>query len=57
MLAKILGIIKSKPGIRPSELNRRLGIPHTASFRLTLIKRGLVRKERKGTAVHYYSKI
>ncbi|MEX2354698.1 MAG: helix-turn-helix domain-containing protein [Candidatus Woykebacteria bacterium] len=53
-LEEMLLIIKNNPGIRPSELNRVLGKPHTASFRDTLIKRGLVRKERKGTAVYYY---
>ena len=53
-LSEMLKIIKEKPGIRPSELNRILGKPHTASSRNTLIKRGLIKKERKGTAVHYY---
>jgi len=54
LLAKILSIIQKNPGIRPSELNRRLGREHSASFRKKLIKLGLVRKERKGVAVHYY---
>lgn len=54
VLIKILTLIRENPGIRPSELNRFLGIPHTASFRETLIKRGLIRKERRGIAVHYY---
>lgn len=54
MLAKMLSIIKENPGIRPSELNRFLKREHSASLRNTLIKRGLVRKEKKGVAVHYY---
>ena len=54
VLAKMLGIIQRKPGIRPSELNRLLGLEHSVSLRNTLIKRGLVRKERKDTAVRYY---
>ena len=54
VLAKILLIIKKKPGIRPSELNRLLDRIHSAPLRDTLIKRGLVRKVRKGAAVHYF---
>jgi hypothetical protein len=54
VLAKILSIIRKKPGIRPSELNRILHREHSASLRNTLIKRGLVRKAKKGTAVHYF---
>lgn len=54
VLAKLLSIIKKKPGTRPSELNRLLSREHSASLRETLIKRGLVRKERKGAAVRYY---
>jgi hypothetical protein len=53
-LARMLSIIRKNPGIRPSELNRLLGRPHTAHYRNTLIERGLVRKERDGAAVHYY---
>ena len=53
-LAKMLSMIRKRPGIRPSELNRRLNREHSASLRETLIKRGLVRKERKGAAVRYY---
>jgi len=53
-LKRILSVIRKKPGVRPSELNRLLGREHSASLRSTLIKRGLVRKETKGVAVHYY---
>ena len=53
-LAKMLAIIKKKPGIRPSELNRLLDREHSAPLRYMLIKRGLVRKVRKGDAVHYF---
>ncbi|MBI4038124.1 hypothetical protein HY387_00515 [Candidatus Daviesbacteria bacterium] len=54
LLVKMLSIIKENPGIRPSKLNKLLNIPHTASLRNTLIKRGFIRKERKGAAVYYY---
>lgn len=54
LLEKMLAVIRKNPDVRPSELNRILDCPHTAGPRLTLIKKGLVRKERKGTAVHYY---
>jgi len=56
VLAEMLLIIKKKPGIRPSRLNSLLKIPHTANLRNTLIKRGLVRKEKNGNAVYYYAK-
>ena len=55
LLNKMISIIKQNPGIRPSELNRRIGLQHTAWLRNTLIKRGLVRKEKRGGAVFYYS--
>ena len=55
-LAKMLSIIKRKPEIRPSEINRKLGIPHTANLRNTLIKNGLIRKIKKGNAAYYYPK-
>ena len=54
ILAVMLEIIEQNPGIRPSELNRRLGLEHSANLRNTLIKRGLIRKERAGSAVRYY---
>ena len=54
VLAKMFAIIEKKSGIRPMELNRLLNRQHSASLRETLIKRGLVRKERKGAAVRYY---
>ena len=56
VLVKMLLLIRKKPGIRPRELHSILGLEHSASLRNTLIKRGLVRKERKGAAVHYYLK-
>ena len=55
LLAEMLVVIRQKPGIRPSELNRLLGLEHSANLRLILIRRGLVRKERNGSAVRYYS--
>ncbi len=54
LLEEMLSLIRKNPGIRPSELNRLLNRSHSASLRSTLIKRGLVRKERKGQAVYYY---
>jgi len=51
---KMLSIIRKNPGIRPSELNRLLNIPHTWNLRKALIKRGLIRKEREGSTVYYY---
>jgi chromosome segregation and condensation protein ScpB len=53
-LAEMLSIIRRKPGIRPREIHAIMGLDHSAPLRNTLIKRGLVRKERKGAAVHYY---
>ncbi|OGK18905.1 hypothetical protein A2866_02545 [Candidatus Roizmanbacteria bacterium RIFCSPHIGHO2_01_FULL_39_8] len=55
LLEEILTIIRKNPGIRPSELNQLLGIPHTWPLRKELIKRGLIRKEKRGSAVYYYS--
>jgi hypothetical protein len=54
LLAKILAIIRKNPGIRPSEINRRIKMEHSASLRSALIKKGLVKKKRKGSAVRYY---
>jgi hypothetical protein len=42
VLATMLAIIKSRPGIRPSDLNRRLNIEQSDSLRDALIRRGLV---------------
>lgn len=54
LLTEMLSIIRKNPRIRPSELNRLLNLPHSWSLRSTLMKRGLIRKERKGIAVYYY---
>ncbi len=54
--AKMLAIIKSHPGIRPSELNRRLKLQQSDSLRAVLIRRGLVRKVTEGRATHLYAK-
>jgi len=53
-LAGMLAIIRNNSGIRASEINREMGIEHTWNLRSTLIKRGLVRKEKEGAAVRYY---
>jgi Mn-dependent DtxR family transcriptional regulator len=52
LLAKILEIIKAEPGVRPSVINRRLGLTQSDSLRATLIRRGLVRKEKSGRETH-----
>jgi predicted transcriptional regulator len=53
-LDKVLALIRTHPGIRPSELNRRLNREESDGLRNTLIKRGLVRKEKDGSATRYY---
>lgn len=55
LLQKMLFLIRKSPGIRPSKLNRLLKLAHSASFRKTLIKRGLIIKRKKGPAVYYYA--
>ncbi len=54
LLKEMLSIIRKNPGIRPSELNQLLNRSHSWNLRSTLIKRGLIRKEKKGNAVYYY---
>ncbi|HUK22918.1 MAG TPA: hypothetical protein VLV45_15375 [Gemmatimonadales bacterium] len=54
VLAKMLVIIKANPGIRPSELNRRLNLEQSDALRATLIAKGLVRKVKEGGATHLY---
>lgn len=56
ILARMLAIIKSNPGIRPSELNRRLKMEQSDALRDALIRRGLVRKVKDGRATHLYAK-
>jgi Mn-dependent DtxR family transcriptional regulator len=55
LLSRILEIIKREPGVRPSEINRRLGLTQSDSLRATLIRRGLVRKVKEGQATHLYA--
>jgi len=55
LLTKILEIIKEEPGVRPSEINRRLGLAQSDSLRATLIRRGLVRKVKEGQSTHLYA--
>jgi hypothetical protein len=54
-LEKVLSLIRAHPGIRPSEINRRLNLEQSDGLRATLIRRGLIRKERDGSAVRYYA--
>ena len=53
-LEKTLALIRTHPGIRPSELNRLLRREQSDGLRNTLIKRGLIRKEKDGSAMRYY---
>ena len=53
-LEKTLALIKARPGIRPSEINRLLKREESDGLRATLIRRGLIRKEKDGTATRYY---
>jgi len=53
-LEKTLSLIRTHHGIRPSELNRLLNREQSDGLRRTLIKRGLIRKEKDGSAVRYY---
>jgi hypothetical protein len=53
-LEKTLALIRARPGIRPSEINRLLNREESDGLRSTLIKRGLIRKEKDGSATRYY---
>jgi hypothetical protein len=54
LLDKTLSLIKAHPGIRPSELNQLLNVGQSDGLRNRLIKRGLIRKEKDGSAMRYY---
>jgi DNA-binding MarR family transcriptional regulator len=54
-LKKVMALIRSRPGIRPSEINRRLKLAQSDAPRAALIKRGLIRKEKDGSAVRYFA--
>jgi hypothetical protein len=54
-IEKVLALIKARPGIRPSEINRSLKLAQSDAPRAALIKRGLIRKKKDGTAVRYYA--
>jgi hypothetical protein len=53
-LEKVLALIKARPGIRPSEINRRLKLAQSDAPRAALIRRGLIRKEKAGSEVRYF---
>jgi len=53
-LEKTLALIRARPGIRPSEINRLLKREESDGLRNTLIKRGLIRKVKDGSAMRYY---
>jgi hypothetical protein len=55
LLAAILAMIRDHPGIRPSEINRRLNRAQSDSLRATLIRRGLVRKVKEGQTTRLYA--
>jgi len=52
---KVLALIRARPGIRPSEINRRLKLIQSDAPRAALLKRGLIRKEKDGRSVRYYA--
>ena len=52
-LEKTIALIRTHPRIRPSEINRRLNREESDGLRGTLIKRGLARKEKDGSAMRY----
>ena len=54
VLEKTLALIRTHPGIRPSELNRLLNREQSDGLRNTLIRRGLIRKEKDRLAMRYY---
>jgi len=54
MLKKMLAIIRSNPGLRASEISRKMGLEHSWPYRKKLIEQGMVRKEKDGSAVRYY---
>jgi hypothetical protein len=53
-LEQVLSLIRAQPGIRPSEINRLLNLEQSDAPRNTLIKRGLIRKKKDGSAMRYY---
>lgn len=53
-LEEALSLIRARPGLRPSELNRLMNRVESDGLRATLIKRGLIRKEKDGSAMRYY---
>jgi hypothetical protein len=53
-LEKALSLIRTRPGIRPSELNGLLSREQSDGLRKALIRRGLIRKERDSVAMRYY---
>jgi predicted transcriptional regulator len=50
----VLSLIRTRPGIRPSKLNRLLNLEQSDALRSALIKRGLIRKEKDGSVTRYY---
>ena len=55
VLTAMLEMIIKHPGIRPGELNRKLGLSSSVHLRNTLVSRGLVRKYRVGDCLRYYA--
>ena len=53
-LEQVLSLIRAHPGLRPSEINRLLNLEQSDAPRNVLIKRGLIRKEKDGSAMRYY---
>lgn len=53
-LGNILDFIRQNPGTRPSEINKKFKLEHSANLRNILIDKKLARKERQGQVVRYY---
>jgi len=54
LVEKVLAVIRARPGIRPSEINRLLNMEQSDGPRSALLKRGLVRKIKEGSTTRYY---
>jgi hypothetical protein len=53
-LEKVLALIRKRPGIRPSEINRLLHVAQSDAARAALLRGGLIRKEKDGAATRYH---
>ena len=54
LLKRMLSLIRKNPGIRASEINRKLKLEHSWNMRSMLIKKKLVIKRKDKAVVRYY---